>query len=125
MRIMLCLVAAGIVFGAAGCAWVKEENRRTLNVADELVRPQEPVTQVAMAPVFVPVGTALLATDILVVHPLAMLPEAMEDTHDWLWDSMGQSGSVFREALLVVPRTVATPFVLVGDWAVRSVFPID
>jgi hypothetical protein len=125
MRIALFLTALALLVGSGGCAWMDEDNRHLLNAADEMVKPQEPAAQVALAPVFIPVGGALLVTDALVVHPLSVIGPALEDTNNFVWRSAGQSDSGFREVLLLGPRIIGTPVIFFGDWLARSLFAID
>jgi hypothetical protein len=102
-----------------------EDNRRLLNRADEEIQPSSPTSQVALTPVMVPAGTVLLSADIAVIHPIDSMGHAVHDTGTFLWEDVGQTGSAFRGVLLLVPRVVATPVVLTGDFAVRSLFDVE
>jgi hypothetical protein len=118
------MLAPAVLLACGGCAFMEEDNRRWLNLADDAIQPQKPVTQAAMAPVFVPVGVALLATDALVVHPMVRLPDALEITDEVMWDTFGRSNSPFRESMLLVPRIVGTPIAFAVIWGVSSAFAL-
>jgi hypothetical protein len=82
------LILAALVFAAAlapGCAVAEIENRRLLNLLDEHVKPESTGLKIALAPVGVPVGTAALAVDMVIVHPVSVIPDAADDVYELYW----------------------------------------
>jgi hypothetical protein len=121
--ICLAVVALALVC-ASGCAVFMERNRRTLNALDEAVQVEEPAARIALAPVFVPVGTLALATDALLVNPCVAIPNAANDTGKMLWDK--GSGSEFWDMIMFTPKVAATPLVFGGMWVIDGfVWPGD
>jgi len=120
-RRLACLVlAAGI---GSGCAVFETENRRLLNWMDTKVRPEATATQVALAPVGVPVGSAALAVDAVLVHPYTAIPRAAEDVYELYWKPRDMEA--FRKALLLPLIVIATPPTFLGDWLVRSLVSVE
>ena len=116
--------AAAVVFFAAwsSCAFLRPENRRTLNYLDANLAPQSATARILLSPVALPVGVAAGVADAVVVHPLTQVDEAWRDTLDVLWD-YDQSSS-FRQVLLTPLSVLATPLVFAGDWFCRAVFDL-
>jgi hypothetical protein len=115
-------LAALLVLALAGCAQVKEENRRTLNALDAAATPQSEAGRWALSPVALPVGIVALVTDMLVVHPACSLDDAWGDTVQLLWTPRDESR--FRRAVLLPLVTLATPLVFAGDWVGRALLPL-
>jgi hypothetical protein len=107
----------------AGCAVINEENRRVLNLMDGWIQPDSTETRIALAPVMVPVGTMTLATDMVIVHPLYMIPEAADDVYELYWKP--REMDFFRKALLFPVIVVATPPTFLIDWLGRIFFVIE
>ncbi len=118
-------VVLGLIWLVAlsSCAIFNEDNRRLLNVLDDAVTPQSTAAQIALAPPGIVVGSAALAVDAVVVHPVAVIPEAWDDVHQLYWKP--RDYTAIREALLIVPLVVLTPPTFLVDWAGRSLFDID
>lgn len=106
-----------------GCAISNSENRRTMNKLDEWVRPESAAARVALAPIAIPVGTAAGLTDMLVVHPLCVIPDAAEDVYELFWKP--REMDLLRKTLLVPFCVLATPPAFVGDWLFRSLFDVQ
>ncbi|MEC8253354.1 MAG: hypothetical protein VX044_09085 [Planctomycetota bacterium] len=116
--------AAAVVFVAAwsSCAFVRPENRRTLNYLDANLAPQSATARALLSPVALPVGVAAGVADAAVVHPLTQVDGAWQDTLDVLWDY--DQSSAFRQVLLTPLSVLATPLVFGGDWICRAVFDL-
>ena len=116
--------AAAVVFFVAwsSCAFLRPENRRTLNYLDANLAPQSATARVVLSPVALPVGVAAGAADAVVVHPLTQVDGAWQDTLDVLWDY--DQSSAFRQVLLTPLSVLATPLVFGGDWLCRAVFDL-
>jgi len=100
----------------------RTDNRRTLNLLDRELAPEDTAAKVALAPLALPAGIAAFATDLAVVHPIATIDDAWNDTEELLWHS--EDESALRRALVVPLAAVATPFVFAGDWFGRWLLPI-
>jgi len=83
--IVLLLLAAAIML--PGCAFTNEDNRPLTTALDGVVRPESTTAKLAMAPVFVPVGTATLLLDVFALHPIEVIPDALDDTYEVIWEN--------------------------------------
>jgi hypothetical protein len=110
-----------LLLGAA-CSMFRTDNRRTLNLLDRELTPKDTAAKVALAPIALPVGVAAFAADLAVVHPVATIDNAWNDTEELLWRSRDESA--LRRALVVPIAAIATPFVFAGDWFGRWLLPI-
>ena len=110
-----------LLLGAA-CSMFRTDNRRTLNLLDRELAPEDTAAKVALSPLALPAGIAAFATDLAVVHPIATIDDAWNDTEELLWRSRDESA--LRRALVVPIAAIATPFVFAGDWFGRWLLPI-
>jgi hypothetical protein len=115
-----CLFLAALLL--AGCAITNRDNRRTLNQLDAWVRPESTAAKAALAPVAVPVGTAAGLTDMLLVHPVCVIPDAADDVYQLYWKPRDMD--FLRKTLLVPFCILATPPTFVADWLFRSIFDV-
>jgi hypothetical protein len=120
---MIFMVFAFTLALCAGCAVTNEDNRRTLNMMDGWIKPESTGTQIALAPVMVPAGTATLVTDMVIVHPICMIPKAADDVYELYWKP--REMDFFRRALLFPVIVVATPPTFLVDWLGRIFFDIE
>lgn len=105
------------------CSMFRSDNRRTLNLLDQEAAPASTGTKVALAPLALPIGVLAFAADLAVVHPIATIDDAWDDTEELLWRPKDESG--LRRALFVPLAAAATPFVFFGDWFGRWLLPIN
>jgi len=120
--IVMIALAAVMLSTCTGCAILDKDNRRTLNLLDENVQFESTGAKVAAAPLFIPVGLAAGLTDAVVVHPLASLPKAWENTSETVWEN--PKGSEFHQAMIFLPKVAVTPVVFTLIWTARAVFGI-
>ena len=106
----------------AGCAVFNEENRRTLNRLDEWIQPETTGARLALAPAAVPLGTVAGATDMVLVHPVSVIPDAADDVYQLYWKPREMDW--LRKVLLYPVYAIATPPTFAGDWLARSLFAI-
>ena len=118
--ILLLLLAAAVAL--PGCAFMEKRNRPLTTTLDELVEPESTGAKVALAPVFVPVGTASLVLDVFALHPVEVIPDALDDTYEIIWEN--PSGTYVTQTFLLVPKVVVTPVVFGFDWLGRSIFDL-
>jgi hypothetical protein len=114
------LMASAILL--CGCAISNPDNRRTMNKLDEWVQPESTTAKVALAPVGIPVGTAAGLTDMLIVHPVCVIPDAADDVYELYWKP--REMDAFRKTLLIPFCVILTPPTFVGDWLFRSIFDV-
>lgn len=114
------LMIAAILVG--GCAISNPDNRRTMNKLDEWVQPESTTARVALAPVAIPVGTAAGVTDMLIVHPVCVIPDAADDVYELYWKP--REMDAFRKTLLIPFCVILTPPTFVVDWLFRSIFDV-
>lgn len=112
-----------LVGTTAACSMMRTDNRRTLNALDAALTPASTTAKVALAPVALPVGLAAFAADLTVVHPVASIDDAWDDTADLLWTPRGES--TLRKVLFVPVAALATPVVFAADWFGRWLLPIE
>jgi hypothetical protein len=105
------------------CACFNENNRRALNVTDEWIHPQQAAAQIALAPPAMTLGTVALASDIVLVHPVSMVPRAADDVYKLYWKPRDMD--LFRKSLLFIPIVVLTPPTFAVDWIGRSLFDVN
>ena len=120
-RIGIVAILSLIVW--TGCTWTNKDNRVLLNKMDKTIQPQSTTAQVALAPVMIPAGTAALAIDVAVIHPVVEIPDAWDDVYKLYWQP--REITPFRRAMFFVPIVALTPVTFVGDWTLRIIFPID
>ena len=96
-----------LLLSGAGCAIFDSDNRRTLNLLDEYLTPEDPAAKWALAPVALPAGLAAAAVDAAIVHPINTIDDAWGDTAELLWSSHDESK--FRRAVFAPVAVVATP----------------
>jgi hypothetical protein len=119
MRIMVPLLLTFTML-STGCAITEESNRRLTSKLDQLVAPESTPAKVALAPVFIPVGFTSILLDAVIIHPVAVIPDAHDDTSKIIWK--GPPSSYVTQAFLFVPKLVATPVVFTFFWLGRSMF---
>jgi hypothetical protein len=103
-----------------GCAVFDEDNRRSLNSLDEVIAPQSPANQIALAPFAVPVASGALLVDAFAVNPVYAVKPAALDTYELYWKP--REVEPLTRAMLFVPIVVLTPPTFVASWFVHSFF---
>ncbi len=107
----------------SGCAVIDEDNRRFLNVMDDAVQPESTGLRIALAPAMIPAGTVALVTDMVIVHPICVIPDAADDVYELYWKP--RDIDWLRKTLLFPIIVVATPPTFLFDWLGRSIFAIE
>ncbi len=122
-NLVLLAVLLAVTASLCGCAVFDSDNRRLLNTLDGAVQPESTPVRVALAPVALPVGTAALVTDMVLVHPVCVIPDAADDVYQLYWKP--RDIDILRKALMLPLSIVLTPPTFLGDWLVRSLFIMD
>lgn len=99
-----------------------KENRRLTNSLDSVVAPESTMSKVLLAPVFLPVGAVSLASDAILIHPVAVVPDALDDTYETIWQE--PEGSIIWQTFLFVPKVAFSPVFFSFDWLFRSLFDV-
>lgn len=102
------------------CAFMKKENRVITNALDEAINPESTTSKVLLSPIAVPLGTASLLVDTLVLHPISVIPKSIGKTYEILWQD--SNSEIVVQAFLFIPKLVFTPITLVAVWAFYSLF---
>jgi hypothetical protein len=105
-----------------GCAVLDQDNRRLLNGMDSIVQPESTTMRIALAPVAIPLGTVGVVTDMVLIHPFCVIPDAADDTYQLYWKP--RDIDWLRKALLFPVCVVATPPTFIVDWLWRSIFDV-
>jgi len=122
MRLLGTLLAMMTL--APACALSRQENRPLLDALDQALPEADGSAEsialgVATLPVAIPAGIV----DTFLAHPALEVDSAARDTSALLWEN--PQGAAFYQAAIFLPKVVATPFVFLGDWCGRSIFPVD
>lgn len=115
-------LALAILLSTTACSMLRESNRRTLDLLDRELTPESTAAKVPLFPVALPIGIAAFAADLAIVHPVATVDDAWDDTEELLWRPRDESA--LRRVLFVPLATLATPVVFLGDWFGRWLLPI-
>jgi len=120
--LMKLLIIAGLVISVGGCAILNEDNRRALNQLDNISKPESTAARIALAPLAIPIGTVAGAVDMVLIHPVCVIPDAADDVYELYWKPRDMD--FLRKSLMVPISVVLTPPTFVGDWLMRSIFDI-
>jgi len=122
----LSLLAVTLLLPAllSGCACFNKDNVPTLNFVEKHLVPESTTGQIVASPVLFPIGLVALTLDITVVHPAAVIPDAVTDTKDALWDDLDWDKMYVTECAALPWRTVFTPVVFTGDFLGRAFFDV-
>jgi hypothetical protein len=117
LLLLLCSISPG-------CGMINKANRPTLNLLDRSVENTEltnssPV-RVAAFPFAFSSGIVAGSVDAFICIPAFAAEKSFCDTAATLWEK--PEGSDFRQAMLILPKSVATPFFFAGDWLITSLF---
>lgn len=119
----ICLAAAITLTG--GCAFMNRDNMRTLNWVEDDLMPVKGSTSRALSyPVMVPLGLCAMVADIVIVHPVCSVDDAVLDTDDACWSKFDWDEGYVTECAQLPFRVLFSPVVLVADWGARCLFDI-
>jgi hypothetical protein len=118
------ILALSAVLLLTGCAFLNRDNTPLLNLVEEELWPESTGARVAVFPVVFPLGFAAVLTDAVVVHPVSVVGDAIEDTGDALWDDWDWENRYMTECAVLPWRAVATPIFFGGDFLGRAMFDV-
>ena len=107
----------------SGCAVFDEDNRRLLKAMDGAIRSESTGARIALAPAMIPAGTAALMTDMVIVHPVCVIPDAADDVYELYWKP--RDIDWLRRTLLFPIIVVATPPTFLFDCLGRAIFDLE
>ena len=123
--ILLTIAAVAALAFTGGCAFMNRDNMRMLNWLEDDVMPAKGTTARQLTyPITVPLGLCAMAADIIVVHPICSVDDAVLDTDDACWSKFYWDQGYVTECAQLPFRVVFSPVVLVFDWAGRCLFDI-
>ncbi len=120
------IIPVALLLALSGCAFNNPKNTPLLTALDGVMQPETTQSKVAWGVVFVPVGVAAGAADVLIIHPIQSIELAARDTWVVVWAN--PPGPPVRQAALFLPKLVLTPMVFGLRWFGNSLFdvqPID
>lgn len=118
VRLVCILCLSFFCLFASDCAVLQKKNRRVTNLLDDAVDPKSAPAQVALAPIFIPVGLGSLVLDAFIVHPITVIPDALEDTYRLIWKD--PSGGIVFQTVVFLPKVAISPIVFLVDFLGRS-----
>ena len=110
-----------LIFNVSSCAVFDRRNTILVNAVEEHMVPETQPSRLLLAPIYIPVGLMAGVLDAFVVHPVRMIPEALKDTDDALWEFSDESGYV-THAGSIVYRGAFSPVFFAAVWLARSAF---
>ncbi|MFC1706621.1 hypothetical protein ACFL59_07350 [Planctomycetota bacterium] len=103
-----------------GCAVLEPDKRLITHAFDEALSPEDPVAEVVLAPIGIPVGVTVLALDGLFVNPIRFFPEALDDANS-VFTEVPCAG--LGEVLVFPMRVVTFAVILIGSEVFRCSVP--
>ncbi|MEM7181634.1 MAG: hypothetical protein AAF518_12020 [Spirochaetota bacterium] len=110
-------------FLLTNCAFLEKRNRPLTTYLDQQIQPESTPGKIALFPIVMPVGFVSLASDILVLHPISTIPEAVKDSSEYIWED--PKGGIVQQTFLFLPKSILTPIFLISDIIVRSIFDVN
>jgi hypothetical protein len=112
------------IFMLTGCAMFNRDNTRALNFVEEHLVPSDPLPKKLSYPVTVPVSLAAVIFDMVLLHPISVIPDAAGDTRV-IWRDLPWREHYFTTSASVLPRAAFTPVLFIGDFLGRSLFDVS
>lgn len=123
--ILLFVLLSAILSTLSGCAMFNRENTKALNFVESHIVPSDPLVAKATYPLTIPVSIVAVTFDAFLFHPLAVVPDAVDDMQEWAWDNMDWENHYFSTSASVVPRAAFTPLAFTGSFLGRSMFDVS
>lgn len=117
--ILILLIQISLIF-CFNCALFQKKNLRLTNAVEENLIPEDNTIAILTAPIYIPVGITAGILDVFVVHPIAVIPDAAEDTLNALWKS--QNSGYYTKMGAVPFSILATPPFFVMSWTYHWFF---
>ena len=118
-KIFILIIAMSFMLN---CACFNKNNRWLLNTMDNGIKPKSTGLKIALAPIAIPIATVTLTLDVVLIHPIRVIPKVADDVYQLYWKP--RDIDWLRKSLLFIPIVVLTPPTFVGDWMIRSIFDI-
>ena len=121
LRSPAALFLVAVLLG--GCAIFNPKNRRLTGLLDERIAPESVAAKVLLVPVVLPLGFVSLTGDLVLIHPISVVPDCLDDTVRIIWRN--PSGGLAQQTFLFVPKVILSPILFAGDFLLRSLFDVD
>ncbi|NQU44319.1 hypothetical protein HQ520_13600 [bacterium] len=105
---------------ATSCATIEKDKRHLTRVVEEFV-PESMPMMLLTAPVWGVAGLATIIVDGLILNPVFMAPQALDDALTWSF--LGFGVILPLEVILILPRLVAVPVIFLGSEILRVSVP--
>lgn len=115
------LFSFAIISQLASCAIFDRRNTILVNAVEEHMVPETQPAKLLLSPIYLPVGLMAGVLDAFIVHPIRMIPRAVDDTGDALWEFSDETGYV-THAGSIVYRAGFSPVFFSFAWLARSAF---
>ena len=115
---LLCLLPI------TGCAFLNRDNTPITNYVEKKLTPESSRAREALVPIIWPVAAVTLIADAVVIHPISVVDDAVEDTRDALWDEFDWDAEYATECFKLPWRATLTPIVFGFDFLGRALFDI-
>lgn len=124
MSVSRTVALGALLLANSSCAWTNRDNRPVWNAFEENLVPDNGTAFALTLPLTIPAGLVAIATDTFVVHPIAVVDDALDDTAD-LWRDIDWEKHYYTSLGALPFRALATPGVFVVSFLGRSAFDVD
>lgn len=105
-----------------GCAVFNRENTRALNFVEAKLVPSDPFAKKLTYPLTIPASLAAVTFDMFILHPISVIPDAIDDAKKLSWEKMDWSEHYFTSSAALAPCAALTPLTFTGSFLLRSTF---
>lgn len=105
-----------------GCAVFNRENTRALNFVEAKLVPSDPFARKLSYPLTIPASLAAVTFDMFILHPVSVIPDAIDDAKELGWEKMDWKKHYFTSSAALTPCAALTPLTFTGSFLLRSTF---
>jgi hypothetical protein len=110
-----------VIFFFTQCALFEKKNLRLIYAVEDHLVPEDKTLKVVTAPLYIPVGLVGGVLDVFLIHPLAVIPDSVEDTIETVWIPHEKPGYVTRMGSIPF-LTLLTPIYFTLSWTNHWLF---
>ncbi|EOQ89285.1 hypothetical protein LEP1GSC202_1251 [Leptospira yanagawae serovar Saopaulo str. Sao Paulo = ATCC 700523] len=114
------LIIQIIVVSSLNCALFQKRNLKLTNAVEENLIPKDGNLRIIAAPIYLPLGVGAGILDVFIIHPIAVIPDAAEDTIGVLWTS--QNSGYYTKLGAIPFSALATPPFFIMAWSYHWFF---
>lgn len=89
ITVSISILVISIFTTSSSCALFQRKNLRLTTAVEENLVPEESPWKLIAAPLYIPIGIGAGLLDVFLVHPIAVIPDAGNDTLNVLWTPKG------------------------------------